>query len=160
MKLMPWRKREGDVALHRDDDELWNRFLEAFHPPFTSPEFRLANLFRASSFPPVNVSESENDYTVAVEVPGMTEQDLDIEVMGDQLVIAGERKWESQEKADDKEFHRVESRYGSFQRTLPLPGGLQTDTDSVRATFENGILSIVFQKVEPTPKRKIAITKG
>ena len=116
---------------------------------------RLPATFQARSFPAVNVSESEQQYTVYVELPGMDIKDIDIELMGNQLSISGERKWEDEKKG--KEYHRVESQYGRFSRTLPLPANLRLDRESIEATFQKGILEVKFLKVEPTPLAKIAI---
>jgi len=152
MSLIPWRRQnEGSLALQDEFDELW----KAFNDPFNGFQRRLPVPFEAKSFPPMNVSESEHHLTVTLELPGMDAKDVTIEMMGNQLSITGERKWEDEKKG--KEYHRVESQYGKFSRTLTLPENLRLDRESIVATFQKGILEIRVPKVEPTPAAKIPI---
>ncbi|MEE8467019.1 MAG: Hsp20/alpha crystallin family protein, partial [Planctomycetota bacterium] len=67
-------------------------------------------------------------------------------------------KWKEEKK--EKEYHRVESQYGSFQRNITLPEGARLDSNSVEATYEKGILKITIPKVEPTPACKIKVKAG
>ena len=103
----------------------------------------------------MNVSESENHYLVMLELPGMDVKDVNIELMGNQLSVSGERKWEEDKKG--KELHRVESQYGSFCRTVTLPENARMERESIEATFQKGILEIKIPKLEPTPAAKIPI---
>ena len=152
MSLIPWR-REGNSPAVQDDFE---EFFKDFTVPFTNgSRNRLPAVFQARSFPPLNVSESEQHYTVSVELPGMDPKDINIEVMGNQLTISGERKWEEEKKG--KEYLRVESQYGNFSRSLMLPENLRSDREAIEATFQKGILEIKIPKVQPTPVAKIAI---
>ena len=152
MNLIPRRRQDNALTLQDDFDELFRSFAEPF---FNGVRSRLPATFQSRSFPPVNVSESEQHYTVAVELPGMDAKDINIEVMGNQLTISGERKWEEEKKG--KEYHRVESQYGSFSRSLALPENLQLARESIEATFQKGVLEVKIPKVEPTPVAKIAI---
>jgi HSP20 family protein len=152
MNLLPSRRENSPLALQDDFEELFKSFAEPYFNGFRN---RIPSTFQARSFPPVNVSETEQQYTVSVELPGMEPKDIDIEVMGNQLNISGERKWEEEKKG--KEYHRVESQYGSFARSLTLPDNLRLDRESIDATFQKGVLEITFPKVEPTPIAKIAI---
>jgi HSP20 family protein len=151
MSLIPWRKQEGPLTLQRDLEDFWKSFAE----PFDGVRSRLPALFQARNFPPMNVSESENHFNVCVELPGMEAKDINIEVMGNQLNISGERKWEEEKKG--KEYLRVESQYGSFSRSITLPENLRLDRESIEATFQKGILEIKVPKLEPTPAAKIPI---
>jgi HSP20 family protein len=152
MNLIPWRRQDGPVALQDDFDEIFRVFGEPLLGGFRS---RLPATFQARAFPPVDVTESEQHYTVSVELPGMDAKDIGIELMGNQLQISGERKWEDEKKG--KEYHRVESQYGKFSRTLTLPDNLRLDRESIDATFQKGVLEIKVPKVEPTPAAKIPI---
>jgi HSP20 family protein len=152
MNIAPWRKRNGELTARTDLDDFWKGFGEPFEWPFAR---RLPELFQARTFPPMNVAESEGHFTVYLELPGMEAKDVSIEVMGNQLQISGERKWEEDKEA--KEFHRMESQYGRFERTLTLPENLRLDRASIEATYEKGILSIRLPKVQPTPAAKIPI---
>lgn len=152
MNIAPWKKRNGDLASRADVEDLWKSFVEPFEWPF---QRRLPEVFQNRAFPPMNVAESESHYTVSLELPGMEAKDVSIEVMGNQLQVSGERKWEEEQEA--KEFHRMESQYGRFERTLSLPENLRLDRASIEATYEQGILRIRIPKLQPTPAAKIPI---
>ena len=151
MNIIPWRRNEGTSLLQSDFEELWKSLAD----PFDGVRNRLPAVFQQRTFPALNVAESEKHFTVTAELPGLDVKDVDIDVMGNQLTISGERKWEKEKK--DKEYHRVESQYGRFSRTLTLPENLRLDRESIEATFQNGLLEIKVPKVEPTPVAKIPI---
>jgi len=157
MSLIPWRSRqEGPVALQSPFEDFWKDDLfKRFWESMEAPRRRLPAAFQARNYPSMNVSESENHYLVSLELPGLDAKDVAIELMGNQLQISGERKWEEEKKG--KEFHRVESQYGSFERSLTLPENARMDRESIEATFQKGMLEIKVPKVEPTPAAKIAI---
>jgi HSP20 family protein len=151
MNIAPWKKRNGELSSSPELEDFWKGFVD-FNWPFRS---RLPEAFQGRFSPPMNVAESEGHYTVSLELPGMEAKDVSIEVMGNQLQISGERKWEEEKEA--KEFHRTESHYGRFERTLALPENLRLDRASIEATYEKGILSIRIPKMQPTPAAKIPI---
>ena len=157
MSLIPWRNRpEGQVALQSAFDDFWkDDFFKNFWDSLNGGRSRLPATFQTRNQPAMNVSESENHFNVSLELPGMDVKDINIEVMGNQLNISGERKWEEEKKG--KEYRRVESQYGKFSRSLTLPENLRLDRESVEATFQKGILEIRIPKVEPTPAAKIPI---
>jgi HSP20 family protein len=108
--------------------------------------------------PTVDVSESEDAVDVMVELPGVEEKDIDIDVSGDILTIRGEKKKEEEEKK--KHFHRIERRYGSFQRSMRIP--FQIDADQVRAVYDKGVLRVSLAKPAEVKKRshKIEVKSG
>ena len=133
-------------------ESMWSRLLAS---PFGF-ESRLPEVFqRRGGMPAMNVSEDEQGYEVTVELPGLDEKDIEIQLMGNQLVISGERKWHEEKK--EQEFHRVESQYGSFQRSVTLPDDTRRDGEAVEATYKKGVLTVRVPKVEPTPARKIKV---
>jgi HSP20 family protein len=156
MNITPWRRRDGQSGYRNELEELFNRFFEPFEGEITS---RLPATFQQRRFPPMNLSETENELCVTLELPGMEEKDINVELMGNQLVVSGERKWDKEEKKG-KEFHRVESQYGSFQRSMTLPEGLRLEEGAVEATFKNGMLDIRIPKAKPTPAAKIQVRSG
>jgi HSP20 family protein len=151
MNVIPWRKREGDAVLRPEFDDLFNRFFE----PFEWRRNRLPEAFASESFPAMNVAESESHFLVTLELPGLEAKDVNIELMGNQLQVSGERRWEEEKKC--KEFHRVESQFGRFARTLALPENLRLRKESIEATFQRGVLEIRIPKLEPTPAERIPI---
>lgn len=151
MNITPWRKREGPLTTENGFEDLWRGFWD----PFEDTRSRLPAVFQSRGVPPMNVSETETGFEVSLELPGMDVKDIQIDLMGNQLTISGERKWEQEKKG--KEFHRVESQYGSFSRSVTLPDAMRFDRDSIEATFQKGVLEIRIPKVEPTPSAKIQI---
>ena len=127
------------------------------------PFRELANLFenfadgtgkgqlQAGTFvPPVDVYEDEHNVVLKLEVPGVNEQDLDIQLENNTLTVKGERKFEKEEKEEN--FHRIERRYGSFVRTFRLPNIV--DSEKIEAHYDKGVLRIsVAKKAEAKPKQ-------
>ena len=152
MKIIPWRKR-GELAAFRSEfDDLFNQFFDnggGAHMPAA---------FQRASMPPVNVAETEKNWTVSFELPGLNEKDIQVQLMGNQLVVSGDRKWEEEKKG--KEFYRVESQYGAFQRAVELPENARLEPDALAATYKRGVLEVTIPKVEPTPVAKIPVSAG
>ena len=92
--------------------------------------------------PQVDIGESQKDYTITVEVPGVQEKDIDLTLIDGTLTIRGEKRSEHEEK--EKHYHRVERSYGSFQRILSLPN--DADENTVKAKFKDGVLTITIAK--------------
>ena len=118
----------------------------------TFKQFGMPSLFGSSSAlptrdwfkPSLDLSASEQNYCIRLEVPGLQESDLAIDVQGDVLTIKGQLKQEQEDK--ERHFYRSERRYGTFQRTLALPG--DADTNSVQASLKDGVLSITMARKE------------
>ncbi len=89
-------------------------------------------------------------------MPGLSEDDVDIEVKDGVLTISGERKTE--EKKEEEGYYRVERAFGSFSRSLTLPDGI--DPDQVKAEFDNGVLEVRIPKPEERKPHRVAIGKG
>jgi HSP20 family protein len=108
-----------------------------------------------SFVPAVDIYEDQNGITLKMEVPGVSEQDINISLENNTLTVSGERKFEKNEKEEN--FHRIERRYGSFTRSFSLPNTV--DAEKVNAGYENGILSIQLgKKAEAKPKQiKISV---
>lgn len=107
--------------------------------------------------PTLDVSETDDGVRVTVELPGVDESDIDVTLADDVLTIKGEKKSEREEKSET--FFRSERSYGMFQRSIPVPSGL--DPASVTATMKDGVLEIALPK-PPEAKasaRKIAISR-
>jgi len=100
--------------------------------------------------PSTDVTETDNSLDVSVELPGITEKDVDISVSHDAITIRGEKKAEHEEER--KGVYMSERSYGSFFRTVLLPAGV--DADKADATFKNGVLTISLPKT-PEAQAKI-----
>ena len=90
--------------------------------------------------------EEEAAYVIKAELPGIEMKDIDVEITGNRISIKREKVSESEEKKDEKgrEFHRVERRSGSFQRTMTLP--FDIDADNVSAAVKDGVLTVTVPK--------------
>ena len=102
-----------------------------------------------------NVSETDKEIRITVELPGIEEKDMDISVSDNRITIKGEKKSEKEEKGEreGREFHRIERSSGSFQRIMTVP--FTIDGDAVRVDFKNGVLTVTI----PKPPEVIAETK-
>lgn len=127
---------------------LVNRMFEDFFAPAMRAESNGWN-------PRMNIAETAKEYQVSVELPGVEEKDIDVSLHEGLLTVKGARQSEKESK--DKNFHRIESFYGSFERSVQLPEHIETE--KVAADFKNGVLQITVPKlaqIKPEP-RKIKI---
>ena len=92
--------------------------------------------------PSTDVTETDKSVDVSIELPGMTQDDIDISLSSDAMTIRGEKKIEHEEER--KGIYMSERSYGSFYRTVPLPAGV--DADKADATFKNGVLTVSLPK--------------
>jgi HSP20 family protein len=107
--------------------------------------------------PTIDVTENDREIRVWAELPGMDEKDINVSFSNNTLMISGEKREESEQKARD--YHRVERSYGSFSRSILLPA--EVATDKITAQLKKGVLTIVLPKsaraVESTKKVKIKV---
>jgi HSP20 family protein len=104
----------------------------------------------ASFAPAVDVYEDEHKLVLNLEVPGVKQEDLDVQVEKNTLTVRGERKFEKDQK--EQNFHRIERRYGTFYRSFALPSTV--DTENIQAAYENGVLKLeLAKKAEAKPKQ-------
>ena len=138
--------RANGFALGRLRDEvdrLFNGFAESFELP--AP---------ARGYPLLNVWESEGSLHAEAEVPGLRMEDIEILVVGNELIIKGARKPAADEK-EERVFHRRERGEGVFSRVVRLP--VEIDAGKVGATLKDGILSLELPKAEVAKPRKIEV---
>lgn len=109
---------------------------------------------RSSTFTPsINISETDDQLNIEVEIPGMKKEDININIENSSLTISGERKQETEEEG--RRFHRVETSYGAFNRSFQLPDHI--DEESIEAEYKDGVLHISMCKREEKLKKQIAI---
>ena len=128
--------------LHQEVNRLFDDFFKDFSPAFLGQSVSGSQPWIA---PKIDISETEEKYQVAVEVPGIAKEDIDIKVHNDTLIIKGEKK-DSREEANDEKYHLVERTYGNFQRVLALPS--EVDQDNIGANFKDGVLLLTLPKRE------------
>ncbi len=105
--------------------------------------------------PTVNTREADDAYYIEVDLPGVSKDDINIDVDDNTLTISGVRKVKEEHKDDS--FYKVESVYGKFERSFSLPEDV--DTDKIEAKHNNGVLEIKIPKIEKVEKapKKIEI---
>jgi HSP20 family protein len=148
MALIRWEPVRELNTIQSEMNRLFNTFFE-------SPTTGNGGSFRRW-IPAMDLVETENDFVLKADLPGLSEDEVNIEVEDNVLTISGERKSEREERKDG--FYRVERSFGSFRRSLTLPEGV--DADAVSASFERGVLEVHVPKPEEHKPRKVAIAIG
>ena len=103
--------------------------------------------------PPVDVYEDQDSIVIKIDLPGMSQEDIDIELNNDNLTIKGERKFGDDEHRE--KYVRIERQYGMFQRTFTI--GIPVESDKVKAKFRNGILELMLPKSEGVKPKKVQV---
>ncbi|PIE05072.1 MAG: heat-shock protein Hsp20 [Spirochaetales bacterium] len=110
-------------------------------------------LFDRTYSPAVDVIENENNYLIRCELPGLSSEDIDVQVADNVLTVKGEKKARNEES--EKRWYKKESWYGSFQRTISMPSGV--DAAGIKGELENGILKVTLPKKEEMKPRQISV---
>lgn len=104
--------------------------------------------------PQVDIAETENQFEIEFYLPGMKREDINIDVQEDRLTVSGERKMENEKK--EKNFHSVESYYGTFIRSFYLPDN--ASVDKIDASYKDGVLQVIVPKdAKKETRKKISI---
>ena len=148
MALIRWEPVRELNTIQSDMNRLFNTF-------FASPTAGNGGSFRRW-IPAMDLVETENDFVLKADLPGLGDGDVKIEVEDNVLTISGERKSEREERKDG--YYRVERASGSFRRSLTLPEGV--DPESVEANFERGVLEVRIPKPEARKPHKVEISVG
>lgn len=128
-----------DMPAMRNLQDTFNRF-------FNEPTLRPWT-------PAVDILETENELLLKMDVPEVELKDIDIRLENSTLTVKGERKFEHQ--SNGKGYHRMERSYGSFARSFVLPNTVETE--SVRADYKNGVLTVTVPKKEVAKPRSIKV---
>lgn len=105
--------------------------------------------------PAVDITENENGYALTFDLPGLKKEDIDIEVNGNSLVVAGRRQFE--DHVNRENYRRIERQYGEFRREFTLPDNVKSE--GIEANYENGVLQLVIAKTESAKPRKITLNE-
>lgn len=111
-------------------------------------------LTNSAFVPPVDIFEDANHIALKLEAPGMKLENFDVQLENQTLTVRGERKFEKETKEEN--YHRVERRYGSFARGFTLPNTI--DPESVKANYQDGVLSIEIGKRAEAKPRQIKVS--
>lgn len=137
------------LQLYREIDRLFDDAFRGFgFPAQAMPQWPsdLPGMLK----PVLDIQETDKQYKISLEVPGVEEKDIQITLDNDVLMVRGEKRQEQEKKEGD--FHRVERSYGSFQRVLNLPDN--ADQESIKAAFKNGVLTITMDKREASAPKQ------
>ncbi len=114
----------------------------------------MTQLTRSAAFlPAADLAVSDSDFVLTLDLPGLTAEDLSIEVRDNELIVRGER--EPRKAGDGMSYVYAQRPFGSFEHRVALPKGV--DADRITANMENGVLSLIVPKPEPIKPRKIEI---
>lgn len=145
--LIPFETRTSSLfdEFRREVDELMSRF-------FDRPQQEARDVTPWFS-PTCNLAESESEYEVTLDLPGLKPEDFNVELRHGELWITGERKLEEEQQG--KTWHRVERQYGQFKKMIRL--GEDVDPEGIDAQYRDGVLRITVPKTEVSKPRKIAV---
>ena len=103
--------------------------------------------------PAVDIFDGDEAIRLRAELPGLTPEDIDIEVDDNVLTLKGERRFT--DEVQEGRYYRLERAYGHFQRSVTLPQGVKAD--EISASFDNGVLTVGVPKADEVKPRKIAV---
>jgi HSP20 family protein len=103
--------------------------------------------------PAMDLKEDEHAFTVEADLPGLKKEDIDVSVVDNIVTIKGERKHESE--TNEKGYHRVERRYGTFERSFEIPGGFAAE--NISAQFSDGVLRVMLPKREESKPKQVEV---
>lgn len=149
MKLTPWKKEVNPFQdFFETDQPLFGLSLLPRLEKSLSP-------FAEAGFSAVDVSEDDKNIYVKADLPGLKREEINISLDHDVLAIRGERKSETEKK--DKNFHRIERSYGTFERRILL--GSTVDESKIKAVYKDGVLDLTLPKTEVSKSKRIEISE-
>ncbi len=149
MALIRWEPAREVNTLQSEMNRLFNTFFDAPTTPGNGGSMR-------RWIPAMDLVETGDQYVLKADLPGLTEEDINIELENNVLTVSGERRSEQEQKGEG--YFRVERAFGAFARSLTLPEGV--DPEGVAASFDNGVLEVRIPKPEETKPRRVAISVG
>jgi len=146
MSIIRWKPRQDLFSIRDEMNHLFDNFFTGWQEP------RRGSI-EGGWNPCINVAETVDQITVTAELPGVKQEEVDITIANDVLTLKGEKKEEAEVK--EKNYHRIERSYGSFQRSISLPPGVQAD--KAKAACKDGVLTITIPKTEEAKPKQIKI---
>jgi HSP20 family protein len=150
MALIRWEPARELNSLQSEMNRLFNTFFDT-----PAGAGRPGNGGRRW-LPAMDLVETPDHFVLRADLPGLSEEDVDIELEDNVLTISGERKAEHEDRQEG--YYRVERASGSFRRSLTLPEGV--DPAAIEASFDKGVLEVRIPKPEERKPRKVAISVG
>jgi len=151
MAITKYALRRPTYSNWSDLDEVQNRLSRFFDDSFFGMDRE------GRWLPPVSVSETKDELVLTAELPGMTQDDISIDLENNVLSISGAKNEVREEGEEDRRYHVFERRFGTFNRSFTLPRTV--DPNDIVATFDKGVLTVTMPKVAEAKGRKIEISK-
>src|SRR5262245_21689907 len=151
-RILPWSFTPFGM-MRRFADEM-DRMFEGFNLPSFERLHALSTGERVS--PSVDIFERDNKLVVRADLPGLTKDEVKVDITDDGVLIEGDRKYEHEEREEG--VYRSERGYGHFHREIPLPEGVKSDTAT--ATFKNGVLEVVMDAPQLSKSRRRITIQG
>ena len=145
MALIRWEPARELTTLQSEMNRLFNSFFEGNGE--ASPR---------RWTPAMDLVEAEDHLVLRADLPGLSEEDVNIEVQDNVLTVSGERTTEREEKREG--YYRMERAFGNFSRSMTLPEGV--DAEKIQASFDKGVLEVRIPKPEERKPRRISIGVG
>ena len=151
MALISWEPVRELQTVQNEMNRLFNTFFDS-----PSPGNGAGQAVARRWIPAMDVVETGDHFVLKADLPGLSENDVKIELEENVLTISGERKVEHEQKGEG--YYRVERSFGAFSRSLTLPEGV--NADGIQANFDNGVLEVRIPKPEQQKPRKVQISLG
>jgi HSP20 family protein len=148
MAIVRWEPVRELTTLQSEMNRLFNTFFDTPTSGDGAPARRWV--------PAMDLVEHDDHFVLTADLPGVTQEDVSIEVQADVLTISGERK--TSQESSGTGYYRLERSTGAFSRTLTLPEGV--DPEAVEASFANGVLEVRIPKPEQRKPRRVSISVG
>lgn len=143
------------LTQHRPATDLFRSFFDDL-PELTGWGGRMSGMDSLRA-PTADVMETKDDIRVALELPGLRPEDIEVNLEDNILTISGEKR-EEREESQENRWHLSERRYGRFSRSFILPR--EVEQEKIQARFENGVLNVTIPKNERMKPRRIEIQSG
>jgi HSP20 family protein len=148
MALIRWEPARELNSLQSEMNRLFNTF---FDTPTATPGDSGRRWI-----PAMDLVETDEHFVIRADLPGLSDEDVNVELEDNVLTVSGERKAEREDRKEG--YYRVERAYGRFQRSLTLPEGV--DAEKIEASFDKGVLEVRIPKPEERKPRRVAISVG
>jgi HSP20 family protein len=149
MALIRWEPAAELNTIQNEMNRLFNNFFEQPAAGRDSSQSR-------RWMPPMDLIETTDHYVLRADLPGLSDEDVNVQLEDNVLTISGERS--ARHEHDAQGYYRIERGFGSFTRSLTLPDGV--DAEAVQAHFDRGVLEITIPKPEQKKPRQVQISLG
>src|SRR3954452_9653962 len=149
MALVRWEPAREINSLQQEMNRLFSTF-------FDTPTGSVPNGGARRWIPAMDLVETEDQFVLRADLPGVSDEDVQIELEDNVLTVSGDRRTEHEERKEG--YYRVERATGAFRRSLTLPEGV--DADAIAARFDKGVLEVRIPKPEERKPRRVQIQVG